>query len=506
MLAWGARARTNPNFEVGERQYRLEIARLARQILEKGTGEPLAKRIDALGQTMGSQGPPALVPGRSLTQLRQWAVADDAGLALALAEFDDPGASPAERVGRFVQHLQARARDGDDGELLGLVLGSLFNFATSPGELPMLRMPAFNGLADLLGEPPPRGAAIEQYEHHIGFAARVHDRLAGAGIPVRDMIDTEALILVLWDDREFWLTDDDGRRPRKRAPEHYLAASAIYRDEAPYLAEWIEFHRLVGFERFYLYDNRSEDNHLEVLAPYVDEGLVVLHDWDVPYVPGQKQAYAHSLATYGDEARWIAFFDIDEFLFSPTHRPVSEVLTEYEQWPGVVVNTPRMGPSGRRTKPDGLVIESYLTHLAVGGDRTLKSIGDPAAVEGTRGAHLLSYNRRSAVDEHHYPVHQEVTKVASFERLRMNHYFWKSEEELLWKANHRTAEQEWKERPETRHVPSPSDRRQRGYSFEELTKLEAEFGLRDETILPYAERVREALAKRGGRRAFGVQK
>ena len=34
----------------------------------------------------------------------------------------------------------------------------------------------------------------------------------------------------------------------------YLSICAIYRDEAPYLVEWIEFHRLVGVEHFYLYD------------------------------------------------------------------------------------------------------------------------------------------------------------------------------------------------------------------------------------------------------------
>ena len=37
----------------------------------------------------------------------------------------------------------------------------------------------------------------------------------------------------------------------------YLAASTIYRDDAEYLPEWIEFHRLVGVERFFLYDNGS---------------------------------------------------------------------------------------------------------------------------------------------------------------------------------------------------------------------------------------------------------
>ena len=46
----------------------------------------------------------------------------------------------------------------------------------------------------------------------------------------------------------------------------YLSICAVYRDEAPYLREWVEFHRLVGVERFFLYNNDSVDEHREVLA------------------------------------------------------------------------------------------------------------------------------------------------------------------------------------------------------------------------------------------------
>ena len=86
----------------------------------------------------------------------------------------------------------------------------------------------------------------------------------------------------------------------------YLSICAVYRDEAPYLAEWIEFHRLVGFERFYLYDNGSSDWHREVLDPYVDEGIVLVHDWPEPLLPdGQRKAYNHCFEHHGDETRWI---------------------------------------------------------------------------------------------------------------------------------------------------------------------------------------------------------
>jgi hypothetical protein len=39
---------------------------------------------------------------------------------------------------------------------------------------------------------------------------------------------------------------------------------AIVRDEGPYLAEWVAFHRLQGFDRFLIYDNESSDDGPEL--------------------------------------------------------------------------------------------------------------------------------------------------------------------------------------------------------------------------------------------------
>ena len=52
---------------------------------------------------------------------------------------------------------------------------------------------------------------------------------------------------------------------RHSSPSRYLAATAIFKNEAAYLAEWIEFYRLIGVEHIYLYDNCSTDNPKAVL-------------------------------------------------------------------------------------------------------------------------------------------------------------------------------------------------------------------------------------------------
>ena len=216
--------------------------------------------------------------------------------------------------------------------------------------------------------------------------------------------------------------------PSVRVP--YLAVCSMFQNEAPYLKEWIEFHTLVGVERFYLYDNNSTDGGREVLDPYVEAGFVVVHDWPV-YPQGQMPAYEHCLREHMYDATWMAFMDIDEFLFSPTKQPVAEMLSGYHAWPGVAVNGAIFGTSGHRRKPDGLVIENYVhraAHWRLNSIR--KMIVRPPLVLGCpRGnPHQFIYREGFAVDENGRHVTQ-YEPYCSFHLFRINHYWTKSEEE-----------------------------------------------------------------------------
>ena len=60
------------------------------------------------------------------------------------------------------------------------------------------------------------------------------------------------------------------KKEKQRRFPQYLSLCAIVKNEAPYLPEWIEFYKLVGVEKFYIYDNDSTDNTKEVLKPYIE--------------------------------------------------------------------------------------------------------------------------------------------------------------------------------------------------------------------------------------------
>lgn len=262
----------------------------------------------------------------------------------------------------------------------------------------------------------------------------------------------------------------------------YLSICASYRWEGPYLREWVAFHRLVGVERFFLYDNDSDDEHLEALAPYVDDGTVQLRHWP-EYPMGQVKAYAHCLTEHADDSRWIAFVDVDEFLFSPRGKPLPEVLERYERWPGVGVNRVTFGTSGHEQRPEGTVVESYTRRLDVPGmTASVKSIVDPARTVRPLNPHTFEYTEGHAVDENEQPLEGTFAPTPSCETLRINHYYTKSDEELLLKFSRLHAGGRMREGPSFPGKGIRDDRR---------------FGVADEAILRYVPALRAELARVG---------
>lgn len=251
----------------------------------------------------------------------------------------------------------------------------------------------------------------------------------------------------------------------------YLAICAIFRDEARYLEEWLHFHLAVGVEHFFLYDNHSSDGPETVLAPFVDAGLVTHISWPIPFHErAQSRAYADCLERTRGLNRWVAFIDIDEFLFSPTAMPLPAVLHRFEPFPGVVAHWQVYGSNGHEEMTDEPVIERFTRRAPTGWvrNRKVKSIVDPARAVRPICPHHFSYrDGELAVDEtgRRIDFRRKSRYAKSIKRLygclgsfgplfpidpykgadvgrpgvmvallRVNHYPVKSREEFLFKA------------------------------------------------------------------------
>ena len=125
------------------------------------------------------------------------------------------------------------------------------------------------------------------------------------------------------------------------------------KDEGKNLEEWLDFHRAVGVEHFYLYDNGSTDNTKELCALQGDISYFYT-DMDMC----QMSCYFNAVTAFRDQSRWMAFIDLDEFLYSPKG-DLKEQLKGFEQFPGIAVNEVFYGSNGHETRPAYGVLRNY---------------------------------------------------------------------------------------------------------------------------------------------------
>jgi hypothetical protein len=175
---------------------------------------------------------------------------------------------------------------------------------------------------------------------------------------------------------------------------YFLAIVAIFKNEDPYLQEWIEFHRLMGVDHFFLYDNGLEESSADLLRSYEKSGIVTRIPF--PNLPGlkdshnklytlniQQLAYGDCLLRFRQHYKYLIMLDLDEFIYpvSEKHDSLVAVLNELSSdgIKGIEISWTNFGSSGHVKKPPGLVIENYvkriseIEHL---GTAMIKSIGN----------------------------------------------------------------------------------------------------------------------------------
>lgn len=140
------------------------------------------------------------------------------------------------------------------------------------------------------------------------------------------------------------------KKTGKQQKKYTVAVCAIFKNESVFLKEWLEYHLLIGVEHFYLYNNFSEDNYQDILAPYIEKGQVTLTEWPVQF--GQLPAYKDCFQKAKDETRWIAYIDLDEFICLRREQNIRNWIQKYDKYLAVYVNWKQFGTSGRLQHDD----------------------------------------------------------------------------------------------------------------------------------------------------------
>ncbi|XP_057448378.1 glycosyltransferase family 92 protein RCOM_0530710 [Lotus japonicus] len=164
---------------------------------------------------------------------------------------------------------------------------------------------------------------------------------------------------------------------RRRKDKYELCVCTMVWNQASALREWIMYHAWLGVERWFIYDNNSDDDVEKVIQDLDLQGYNVSRQaW--PWIKTQEAGFSHCALRAREECKWVGFFDVDEFFYFPRefHRQIRQGVPGENSLRSVVANYSNsksiaeirtachsFGPSGLNSAPKQGVTTGYTCRL-----------------------------------------------------------------------------------------------------------------------------------------------
>ena len=99
--------------------------------------------------------------------------------------------------------------------------------------------------------------------------------------------------------------------------KYNLSVGAIFKNESHCIKEWIMHYLYNGVEHFYLINDNSNDNFMEIIKEYIDKDIITLFNIVEPYYLGrQRNLYNRYILPIIKETKCLLMVDLDEFVWS----------------------------------------------------------------------------------------------------------------------------------------------------------------------------------------------
>lgn len=224
-----------------------------------------------------------------------------------------------------------------------------------------------------------------------------------------------------------------------------IAIGAIFKNEYPYITEWIAYHKAIGFDKFYIVDNISNDGSSELLARLHYLGEIVRIEYKtIEGVKPQVPAYNLIIDKAKNECDYIAFIDADEFFCLSDPQSTIECLVEKfntsDDIGAIAINWCVYGSSNCILPGDGLVIERFDHHAKMDCHLNLhyKSFLKLSAFGSTQGGGVHHFKLKNGykyimTDSSVLTSDTGLSEYVSWDICRLNHYVIKSKCEFFTK-------------------------------------------------------------------------
>lgn len=219
----------------------------------------------------------------------------------------------------------------------------------------------------------------------------------------------------------------------------------IVKEENCYLEEWINYNKLLGFDKILIYDNN--DKYGERLNVSHHNDFVEVIDYRGIFMPAklvdkqtqrilygvQEQAYLDCYRNHSEGFDWIAFLDVDEFLEIDNNLSINEFLAQdkFKNIDSIQINWQIYGDNGFVYYEDKPVQERFTTPALYNNSlvKTIVRTNNPNFVT------LRVHNAVITNGKFVYP-NGNITKPAfrqlpNLECARIKHYYTKTIQEWI---------------------------------------------------------------------------
>lgn len=225
----------------------------------------------------------------------------------------------------------------------------------------------------------------------------------------------------------------------------------VIKNEHEYLDEWIKYHLDLGVGHIFILEDIDSDSHKEITDKYGDKVslnsvLSVLDEDEKKKIETYKltkqknpqEIYFPNALSYikrNYNYDWCFVIDVDEFITS--YKPISDVLSEFQCYDGIVIQWKVFGANGNVSKPTYMnkgVVETYTKESNYPGHYVLEWT--------TKTCYNLHTFEKSYFKNNHQPTDECNWCRTDFSHSRSNiiydkmyikHYMTKSWEEYIAK-------------------------------------------------------------------------
>lgn len=221
------------------------------------------------------------------------------------------------------------------------------------------------------------------------------------------------------------------------------AICMIVKNERPYLVEWLAWHRLMGVQHFYVYDNDSDDGTSALLELLDDLGLLKRIHFPRPPSgrPLQLDAYRDCINRFGHRHDFVGFIDADELVVPKAAPSIPALLAKVPaDHSALALHWKCFGSSGHTETSDLPMVERFVQAARSKNinNNWVKSFVRPQYLEEVRvhGMHMTAghYQVDAALKQPAPCIGVWPPPPAKHKFGQVNHYSVKSKEEFQAKC------------------------------------------------------------------------